>query len=331
MGFPDLDQPFVTGTVTTSLGVVPQSTSDLTWADILGSWKARWGIGRMRYTVQPGLYAVGTPDPHSPVLVTANYKMSFDRLRKSLKGRSAWILVLDTKGINVWCAAGKGTFGTDELLESIRSSGLSKLVDHHRIILPQLGAPGMAAHKVHRECGFKPVFGPVMAEDLPKFLDSGMKATPEMRIKTFPLRERLTLVPIELVAAVKAGFLPILALVLAGGLGGKDPYFVNVLQHGLFVAAAFLSAIFSGSVLTPILLPWIPGRAFSTKGLILGLMNALAVLALIGRGWETWAHRLEYLAVFLLILSTVCYLSMNFTGASTFTSLSGVRKEMRWS
>ena len=77
--------------------------------------KVRWGIGRMNYRVDPGLYSLGNPDALSPVLVSANYKMSFDRLRESLPGRNAWILVLDTDGVNVWCAAGKGTFGTEEL------------------------------------------------------------------------------------------------------------------------------------------------------------------------------------------------------------------------
>jgi acetyl-CoA decarbonylase/synthase complex subunit gamma len=32
-----------------------------------------------------------------------------------------------------------------------------------------------------------------------------------------------------------------------------------------------------------------------------------------------------------IILSASAYLGMNFTGASTYTSLSGVKKEMRWS
>ncbi|MFC2170972.1 hypothetical protein ACFLQJ_03225, partial [Calditrichota bacterium] len=38
-------------------------TSELTCCDILGTWKARWGIGRMNYTVCPGLYQVGNPGP----------------------------------------------------------------------------------------------------------------------------------------------------------------------------------------------------------------------------------------------------------------------------
>ena len=67
----------------------------------------------MRFAVDPGLYALRNPGEQAPVLVTANYKMSFDRLRQALPGRDAWILVLDTNGINVWCAAGKGTFATE--------------------------------------------------------------------------------------------------------------------------------------------------------------------------------------------------------------------------
>ncbi len=101
------------------IGGVPVVSTRLTDDDIVGSCKARWGIGRMDFKVEPGLFAIGAPDASSPVFVSANYKMSFDVLRESLDGRSGWILVLDTKGINVWCAAGKGTFGTAELVGRI--------------------------------------------------------------------------------------------------------------------------------------------------------------------------------------------------------------------
>ena len=60
--------------------------------------------------------------------VTANYKLSFDALRSQLADLDAWILVLETNGINVWCAAGKGTFGTDELVHRIRECQLEKVV-----------------------------------------------------------------------------------------------------------------------------------------------------------------------------------------------------------
>ena len=102
---------------------IPVVSTALKAGDRWGSIKARWGINRMRYGVLPGLYAVGSPGADSLVFVTANYKMSFDALRSSLVGLDAWILVLDTKGINVWCAAGKGTFGTAELVSRIAEGG----------------------------------------------------------------------------------------------------------------------------------------------------------------------------------------------------------------
>src|SRR3972149_4985176 len=81
---------------------VPSVTTQLTMGERLGAWKVRWGIGRDRYRIDPGLYKVGSPDENSPVLVTANYKLTFDMVRKELTGLDAWILVLVTKGINVW-------------------------------------------------------------------------------------------------------------------------------------------------------------------------------------------------------------------------------------
>ena len=310
---------------------MPQVSSSWTQADYLGTFKARWGIGRMHYAVDPGLYALGRPDEKSPVLVTANYKMSFDRLRKALPGRNAWILVLDTKGINVWCAAGKGTFGTEELVARIGSSGLERVVSNREVILPQLSAPGVAAHQVRKLSGFKAIFGPIQAEDLPAFLDSGMKATPEMRVKTFTTWERFVLIPVELVGALKAAVVIIPILLILSGLLGPSGFWPNVLNQGLFAVQALLTAIFAGAVLTPLLLPWLPGRAFSLKSLAPGLLCALLLLLLRwGDGVEP-GSLLEMIAWVLVILSAAAYLGMNFTGASTYTSLSGVKKEMRWS
>ena len=87
-------------------GPAPALSTRLTWRDVLGGWRVRWGIGRMRYMISPGLYRVGEPDRQSPVLVTANYKLTIDAVRCELAGLNMWLLVLDTKGVNVWCAAG---------------------------------------------------------------------------------------------------------------------------------------------------------------------------------------------------------------------------------
>jgi hypothetical protein len=284
----------------------------------------------MHYTVEPGLYGVGNPDTQSPVLVTANYKMSFDRLREALAGRNAWIVVLDTKGINVWCAAGKGTFGTTELVQRIESSGLSRVVSHRVLILPQLAAPGVAAHEIKKRSDFKAIYGPIRAADLPAFLEAGMKARPEMRVKTFTLWERAVLIPVELVGAMKGALILLAALSIVSGLLGNGGFWSNAKAHSLLFLPAVLGTILTGAVLTPLLLPWLPGRAFSLKGLPLGLILAFMIFLSRWGNMNTSAGRAETLAWLILIPVLSTYLSLNFTGASTYTSLSGVKKEMRW-
>ena len=152
---PDSDRPYVTGYIDTPAGRVPTVATRLTAADRRGNLRARWGIGRMRYRVEPGLYAVGSPDAASPVLVTANYKLTFDYLRRELTGLDAYIMVVDTRGINVWCAAGKGTFGTAEVATRVRETRLEEIVNHRSLILPQLSATGVAAHEVREAIGLQ--------------------------------------------------------------------------------------------------------------------------------------------------------------------------------
>ena len=325
-----MNQPFIIGSVQTPTGDVPKISSDLNWPDHWGSIKARWGVGRMNYTVDPGLYAFGEPNERSPVLITANYKMSFDRLREALFKRHAWILVLDTNGINVWCAAGKGTFGTDELVRRIEFSQLNRVVSHTELILPQLAGPGVAAHKVKKQSGFNVLYGPIQAADLPAFLDAGMKATPNMRRKTFTMYERVVLIPVELVSVLKWALLILPAFFLLGGIGAPSGFWQGALNDGLFAVLNLLGAVLAGAVLTPILLPWLPGRAFSQKGLIMGLITTLFI-ALFGAFYlNIRQDYMNILAWFFLAPALSAYLAMNFTGASTYTSLSGVRKEMRW-
>ena len=318
-------QAFVTGVLETPAGTVPLVASVLAWRDRWGAFRVRLGLKRMQYTVEPGLYGVGAPTEDAPVLITANYKLSFDHLRAALAGHDAWVLVLDTNGINVWCAAGKGTFGTAALCAQVGVSRVAQLVRHRRLVVPQLGAPGIAAHAVKQQSGFSVAYGPVMARDLPAFLAHGMQATPAMRRKTFPLSERAVLVPVELVIVLKWA-LP-LSVVLYGvsGLFGEASFWANVLEHGGWTVAGLWSGIVAGAVLTPLLLPVLPGRAFSLKGGAAGLMAALVFLAVSGTSGNTLAG----LAWLLLIPAIASFLGMEFTGASTYTSLSGVKKEMR--
>jgi acetyl-CoA decarbonylase/synthase complex subunit gamma len=284
---------------------------------------------RTDYSVPPGLYAVGDPSEQSPVFVSANYKMSFDRLRSVLTGRDAWVLVLDTKGINVWCAAGKGSFGTDEIIARVEASGLAGVVTHRTLVLPQLGAPGVSAHEVRKHCGFRVVYGPVRAEDLPGFLDAGMKATPDMRRVRFGLLDRVVLIPVELVGGAKYAAIMALAFLVLGGLGRHGFSFSNMRTTGTEGAALLLGTFLWSVVLGPIVLPWLPGRAFSLKGAVLGLALAAAVWAVGVTGGPDAGSWLPVAAWWLMVPALSSFVLMNFTGATTFTSMSGVMHEMR--
>ena len=73
---------WITGSVGTSAGVIPVVSTLLTGKEKCEHIKCRLGGFRNRYQVTPGLYAVGSPASSSDVLVSANYKLSFDVVRR---------------------------------------------------------------------------------------------------------------------------------------------------------------------------------------------------------------------------------------------------------
>jgi hypothetical protein len=129
-----------------------------------------------------------------------------------------------------------------------------------------------------------------------------------MRNVQFSLRDRLTLVPVEFVSVL----VPLIILLVIGSKG---------------LAAALLA----GTVLFPILLPWIPTHNFSTKGFILGAIVAVpfAIAAFFkDPGSTMWLKSAWALVSILLMPPITAFLALNFTGSTTFTSRSGVRQEM---
>jgi len=277
----------------------------------------------MRYEVEPGLYALGEPGASSDVFVTANYKLSFDILRKSLKGLNAWILVLDTKSINVWCAAGKGTFGTDELVKRIYEAHLEQVVNHKRIIVPQLGAVGVNARAVQKQTGFRVYFGPVHAKDIYEYVKTGYKKSAAMRLIKFTMLDRLILTPMEINPAMKK--FPLFALIvsLLFGLQPSGILFKDAWTGGLPFLLLGLTSVFSGAFITPVFLPFVPFRSFAVKGWLTG---TAAVFAL------THAFELSILPViasYIFFPLASSYIALQFTGSTTFTSMSGVKKELK--
>jgi hypothetical protein len=316
---------FVEDFLPVSPGPVPLVQSEMSREDRRGTLFARLGIGRDDYRIAPGLYGIGAPDAESPVLVTANYKLSFDVLRSHLAGVSAWILVVNTRGINVWCAAGKGTFSTQEVAYQVQTERLADIVAHRRLVLPQLSATGVSARQVKTLCGFEVIWGPVHARHVKEFLTNHMKSTPDMRRVTFTLRERVELIPVELGQLGKPTLYLVPALFLLSGVGHGIFSFGTAVSRGATALLAYILAIVAGAVLAPTLLPWLPSRVFAVKGAIMGT----AVGALLSTLFAGQLVFLEMLALALFIMTVSSYLTMNFTGSTPFTSPTGVEKEMR--
>lgn len=316
--------PFVESFAEVGANKIPRVATTLSRRDHLGTIGARTGVTRNCYSITPGLYCTGTPSNTSPVLVTANYKLSFDSLRTQLAGIDAFILVIDTRGINVWCAAGKGTFSAEEIAYQVQQARLSEVVTHRELILPQLSANGVALHKLKNLCGFRGKLGPIKAADIPAYLQTG-KASEKMRTVTFSFYERLTLIPLEVCMLWKQFLAVSLAIFLISGFSPEIYSLAQAGSRALIGIWCTVVAILSGSVLTPILLGWIPFRQFWLKGALLGLLAGALYLLLN----QLQLSVAESFAAMFWITACSSFLAMNFTGSTVFTSLSGVKVEMR--
>jgi hypothetical protein len=315
------------GSLQTPAGPVYRVSSAWSRADMWGMIKSRVSAFRMNYAVTPGLYAAGDPTADSDVFVTANYKLTFDIVRRELAGLNAWILVLDTKSINVWCAAGKGTFGTEELVKRVRAAGLERIVNHRRLILPQLGAVGVNAAAVQKQTGFRVVFGPVRARDITAYVKAGYRKNRDMATIAFTMADRLVLTPMEINPAMKkypwfaAGVLVLFGLQPSGLLFGP------AWSGGWPFLVLGLLTVLAGAFLTPVLLPFIPFRSFAVKGWIVGM--ALTVFGVHILGLAPLDSLPLLVMTYLFFPAASSYLALQFTGSTTYTGMSGVNKELR--
>jgi acetyl-CoA decarbonylase/synthase complex subunit gamma len=318
---------WTTGTVATPAGPVSLVSTQWTRRDYWGMIKSRVGAFRMNYAITPGLYAVGGPTQDSEVFVTANYKLTFDILRRELEGMNAWVLVLDTKSINVWCAAGKGTFGADELIRRIADAKLDTLVSHRRIILPQLGAVGVNASAVQKKTGFRVAFGPVQARDIPAYVQAGCKKTKEMGIIRFSMLDRLVLTPMEINPAMRKFPWVAAGILVVFGLQPQGLLFKQAWFGGLPFLVLALLAVLAGALVTPVLLPFIPFRSFAIKGWIVGVLSVFLAVHFFGP--VNTQDPILLSVAYLLFPALSSYLALQFTGSTTFTGMSGVKKELK--
>lgn len=167
--------------------------------DIIGTLKEFFSIviagiafPGLNFHVKPGLYPIGNPTEESPILITANYFITYKRVLASLKQQSlkVWLLVIDTGGVNVWCSAAGGNFTAEKILSHAQEVDLSESVSHKNIIAPQLSAAGVD-HTILTKAGWKIMFGPVDINDLGEYLSNNFQKTPKTTHISFPLRKRL--------------------------------------------------------------------------------------------------------------------------------------------
>lgn len=303
---------------------IPLIDPHLMLKDHLGTINVRLGIGRYSYKIPPGLYGVGEVDEKSPILVTANYKLSFDTLRKELTKGAYWILVLDTQGINVWCAAGKGIFSSRELIYQIHKWGLKRILKTRTLILPQLGSTSMEPHLIRKYTGFRVVYGPVRSQDVEPFIEGNLQATEDMRRVRFTLKDRLILTPLEIILHMKYVFMVFIYFCILNLLNGNP----ELWSKSIYNTLPFIIANITGSFVFPILLPLLPFRSFSANGALLGsILGGMILKYFTALGYNN--HLYSMGGIFLLLVGFVSYIAFNFTGSTTYTSFSGVKKETR--
>jgi 2-polyprenyl-3-methyl-5-hydroxy-6-metoxy-1,4-benzoquinol methylase len=211
--------------------------------------------------VRTGLYAVGHPDADSPVLVTGNFDLTVRRLVQAIDGKvNVWLLVADSAGINVWCAAGGGYFTAEKVIAAVKSSHLSEVVNHHALILPQLCANGVDGWRIRRETGWGVHWGPVRAADVPTYLAGKRKKPDEMRWVKFPLKDRLEMVTVTM------GFYGLLILLP-----------VLIFWRPMFWPITF--SLLGLSYFYAVVHPWLPGRDGLHKSIPLAIISVAGLFA----------------------------------------------------
>lgn len=175
------------------------------------------------FPCKTGLVKIGNPGRNAPVFLTGNFRLTVERVHRALEGIDAYLLVANSRGINVWCAATGGHLTNHDVVSVLKTSRIENLVDHRQVILPQLAATGIEGKIVHKKTGWKVVWGPVYATSIPRFLSGGLEKTVEMRTVSFPWPQRLEMAvawafPISLLSLLvfpfwREGVLPLVGFV----------------------------------------------------------------------------------------------------------------------
>lgn len=270
---------------------------------------------RRTYATKPGLYFTGDNyDPQSPILVTANYHLTVFSILRNLKSFNVRLLVIDSDGINVWCAAGKGRFSNREIYKQLFRYGeyISPTGGKINLILPKLAFSGVSMSDL-KKAGISVIVGPVYARDIRDYLENPPYTD---RIKDrieFKLPERFfTCIP-GLLQCMYQVFLVFI------GLWILELIFSIKSTYWIFPLVAIIAFLY------PILFPWIPGSRFAVKGLVLSIFLILVGFVLSYTG--VLRINPDYSAIS-FCLATGLFFGLAYTGNSPVSNYSRVRKEI---
>ncbi len=216
--------------------------------------------------IELGLRRIGKPDRHSPVLVTCNFYITVRRFLRKLRHYDIWLLVADSKGINVWCAAAGEEFNTHAIVAAIKTSGIADRVDHRDVILPPLGATGTIAVDVEKQTGWKVHWGPVRIGDIPGYLKNSCQRTEAMKRVSYTWRERLD-----------TAIGPLFPFFFLGAVG-----FLIFAPHLFWQYLLIASLTFIFFMLT---CPWLPGNQGLSK--VIFLQVILVVILIVSETLNT--------------------------------------------
>ncbi|MBN2546228.1 MAG: hypothetical protein JXB50_10555 [Spirochaetes bacterium] len=272
---------------------------------------------KKKFIIDPGLYYIGEKyDINLNLLVTCNYHLTVHLLWNIVRNRNLRLLVIDTKGINVWCSSGKGQFSSNEILKQLNRYEPEQLTIGKKleIILPKLSMSGVSLSELRKNF-IIPKIGPIYMRDIPDYLDKKpLEDRTEDKFE-FNFKDRLfTLIP-SLLQFTKY------SLFMAAALFIWNYFFKTNIHYQVILISIIIAVLYI------IFFPILPTKNFSIKGLFLALFLILTAVIL-----------LILFKINLPILSSVFYIffisgislffALYYTGSSGVSNYSLVKKEV---
>ncbi|MEM4462220.1 MAG: acetyl-CoA decarbonylase/synthase complex subunit gamma [Candidatus Bathyarchaeia archaeon] len=154
-----------------SIVILPRSMSRVFIEGLLIFKQSIYTDPRRPRIVNPGIYSIGSTSRSAPIVVTSNYALTFDIVRRILEasGIGCWILVIDTGGLSVASAIGGGKFTARQIAEALQAYRDKVDIDRVPIIIPGLAS---SIKPELETLGFNIIVGPVKAKDLPILIKS---------------------------------------------------------------------------------------------------------------------------------------------------------------